>query len=376
MYERPINYQIQWASAGTPLVPSIEKIRNGWNGNEKPLVQHMNWILNRIDGAIGYFLQGAAEWGSEVDYPAGKLVAFEGGLYRSKLENKNKPISNTEYWEAAFFATTDGNSLAEEIRKIKEVDGYLTKYLTVSNPVTTARMVAGSYQASSGLGLSTSYNMGYSFDGYETTGMYLNGTTLTFRVGGVTRLLIPSAIPPTNDKTLNVATTEWVQRLIDEKIGNIDITANRLPIGSIFLSVNEQNPNATLGYGTWVRFSEGRVLVGKSTNLTDPEWTKTTYSQYGENKVVLEAGNTPAHRHYSVKASWGGYSDLNETNIVTTSAHRTEKDYKGYVAGGVPSSFEPEWGLTSNPIGTVNGVASGHNNVQPSLVVNIWRRTA
>lgn len=35
-----------------------------------------------------------------------------------------------------------------------------------------------------------------------------------------------------------------------------------LPIGAIFLSIDSTNPATTLGYGTWVAFGEGKVLLG------------------------------------------------------------------------------------------------------------------
>lgn len=366
MYNRPINYQVQWASAGTPLVPTFEKIRNGWTGNEKPLVQHMNWILNRIDGAIGYFLQGAADWGPEVDYPAGKLISYEGELYRSlqtvpasaKIE-----ITNTEYWEPAYFSTGSGESLAEEIRKIKEEDGYLSKYLKISDPVTPARMKAGSYQADRGVASENSFNMGYSFSGYNTTGMFLNNTTLTFTVGSNTRLTIPASVPTLEDKSTNVATTDWVQRLIESKIGEIDITANRLPVGSIYISINNQNPNATLGYGTWVRFAQGQVIVGVSDEVSDPSWTKQVLNEFGEYNVQLTTDQMPAHYH--------GYpSDVNLKKHFELELYNDVKSrYDAY------STANNEY-LSGNYRTTTEGNSQAHNNTQPSITAFIWRRTA
>jgi hypothetical protein len=35
-----------------------------------------------------------------------------------------------------------------------------------------------------------------------------------------------------------------------------------LPVGTIFISVSSTNPATSLGYGTWVAFGAGRVLVG------------------------------------------------------------------------------------------------------------------
>lgn len=348
MYDRPINYEIQWGQSGNayPLTP--EKIKSGWNGNEKPMVEHMNWLLNRIDGAIGYFLQGVVHWGAETEYKQGEIINHEGSLYRCIKQSKGYGVDNTEYWEPAFLTYNQGLDLSEEIRKIKEVDGYLDKYLKVSNPVTTARMYAGSFEANVGLSTVSSFNFGYSFSGYNTTGMYLNGTTLTFRIGGATKLTIPAADPTLEDRTSSVATTEWVQRLIDQKIGSIDITANRLPVGSVFITVSEANPAGILGYGTWVRFAEGEVIVGRSTNSAHPAWTKTTFSRYGAFTHQLTIAELPSHTHRV-----GGY---------------------GGTSGGGGAAAGHDRGDISTTRAT--GENQPHNNVQPSIVANIWRRTA
>ena len=41
------------------------------------------------------------------------------------------------------------------------------------------------------------------------------------------------------------------------------------PVGAVFISVDSTNPATTLGYGTWVAFGAGRVLVGLDTGDTD-----------------------------------------------------------------------------------------------------------
>ena len=41
------------------------------------------------------------------------------------------------------------------------------------------------------------------------------------------------------------------------------------PIGFIFISVDPTNPATSLGYGTWVAFGAGRVLVGLDSGDAD-----------------------------------------------------------------------------------------------------------
>lgn len=369
MYNRPINYDIQWGekSNARPITP--EKIKTGWMGNEKPMVEHMNWILNRIDHAIGYFMQGV-RWGAEVTYPANEIVNHNGVLYKAKKTSKGFPVTNAEYWEPAFYSQSGGLSLADEINKIKNTDGYLSKYLKISAPVTTARIEAGSFQANVGLATGSSFNMGYSFKGYATTGMYLNGTTLTMRVNGATKLSIPLADPSLTDRTTNVATTDWVQRLIDQKIGNIDMTANRLAVGSIFMTVSLQNPKDLLGYGTWVRFAEGKVIVGLSTVSSHPQWTKTVLSDAGTYEHQLSFAEMPSHKH-GFKASHenGGKCDTEGYPQVDLSGPHVDHHHLQ------PDASWMRRDGSGNPLSSSGG-DKPHNNVQPSIVANIWRRTA
>ena len=52
---------------------------------------------------------------------------------------------------------------------------------------------------------------------------------------------------------------------IDKYIRNRMVQSNTLyPVGSIFISVDPTNPTITLGFGTWVAFGAGRVLVGRN----------------------------------------------------------------------------------------------------------------
>jgi len=41
------------------------------------------------------------------------------------------------------------------------------------------------------------------------------------------------------------------------------------PVNSVFISVVDTNPSNLLGYGTWVTFGTGRVIVGVDTGQTE-----------------------------------------------------------------------------------------------------------
>ena len=62
------------------------------------------------------------------------------------------------------------------------------------------------------------------------------------------------------------------------------------PVGSVFIAVNNTNPNELLGYGTWTLISQGRMIMG----ATEGE-TKT--STGGSMSKTITAANLPSHSH-------------------------------------------------------------------------------
>lgn len=114
------------------------------------------------------------------------------------------------------------------------------------------------------------------------------------------------------------------------------------PIGSIYMSVNNVNPQTLFG-GGWQKI-EGRFLLGSSSSYA-------LGNEGGEATHLLTVNEMPKHNH-SVKSVGGGIGTF--TSMPPT-ADRKEPSYANDqdVGGGQP-----------------------HNNMPPYLVVNIWKRTA
>src|SRR5574344_3064635 len=159
MYSVPVNYQYQWGSGGNTSPVPLEKIRTGWFGTEKPLVEQMNWLFNRLDGAIGYLLQGA-RWLPDLQYPSGSFTNYNGVLYRAKLDTLGNVPDQLDHWELAYASYSDFTNLDDRIKKIIGEDGYLEHYLKVSDPRTPNRVHGGSFSAGAGRATSTIYNVG------------------------------------------------------------------------------------------------------------------------------------------------------------------------------------------------------------------------
>ncbi|MCH7295477.1 phage baseplate protein [Acinetobacter higginsii] len=123
---------------------------------------------------------------------------------------------------------------------------------------------------------------------------------------------------------------------------------SKLPVGSIYLTLDATNPSDLLDYGTWTLVAQGKAIVGLSNSISDPAWTKILGGSYGSYDVALTADQNGKHNHGI------GYS----TNI----------NGQGTIDGG--SS-----GVTGTNQTDFSGEGDPHNNVQPSMVFAIWRRT-
>ena len=124
------------------------------------------------------------------------------------------------------------------------------------------------------------------------------------------------------------------------------------PVGAVYITYNNNNPGKFLG-GTWVRFGEGRTLIGEGTgNDGSTSMSFTTNSTGGEYKHKLTIDEMPSHNHQY-------YSPVVQ-KVAASSSGSTYGNYnKQYL------------------IGTDYAGGDGyHNNVQPYITVYFWRRTA
>ena len=147
------------------------------------------------------------------------------------------------------------------------------------------------------------------------------------------------------DGTPLVGSTDWNA----DHIGLLDAV---YPVGAVYISVVSTSP-ATLFGGTWAAFAAGRVLVGIDAGDTDFDVVEETG---GAKTHTLIAAEMPAHVHRMRR------------NATTT--------------GGLSGLTTAPDTSSSNPadLGTLDTGAAGgdgaHNNLQPYIVVYMWKRTA
>lgn len=133
------------------------------------------------------------------------------------------------------------------------------------------------------------------------------------------------------------------------------------PVGAVYITYNNNNPGKFLG-GTWVRFGEGRTLIGEGTGNDG-----STSMSFTANSTDGKYKNT----HYHVTSfGWDGdYFYAGRPDGAANNAYdRTSVIPNGY--GIQTSSFisrQVRLNWTDNR--TID-------NVQPYIVVYFWRRTA
>lgn len=98
------------------------------------------------------------------------------------------------------------------------------------------------------------------------------------------------------------------------------------PIGSIFITVSNQNPEALIG-GKWKRIGEGRCLVG----VSDARGI-TLRKEGGSTSVTLSNSNIPSHDHsINISGNTSSVGDHTHTARDTTSYVKMDEDnHNGY----------------------------------------------
>jgi hypothetical protein len=152
----------------------------------------------------------------------------------------------------------------------------------------------------------------------------------------------PTAATTTN--TTQLATTAFVQQEITANAPDLSVL---YPVGSVYINAAvSTNPGTLLGFGTWAAFGAGRVLVGLDAGDVDFDTVEETG---GAKTHTLTINEMPSHTH---------------THL------------------GLPASTSLQFGNPQDDFGGGNnstGATGGgqpHNNLQPYIVVYMWKRTA
>jgi len=172
----------------------------------------------------------------------------------------------------------------------------------------------------------------------------------------------PTAAAGTN--TTQIATTAFVTTGLQAAY----------PVGSIYLSTVATNPNTLFGFGTWVAFGQGRMLISQN-------GTYTAGSTGGSATTTLVEANLPSHSHsatttisdpgHNHSTTWNNINDFNQGSN-SPGAEASPDDTQGTFS--ITSNNNTTGITASTSIGNT-GSGTAATTISPYISVYMWNRT-
>ena len=125
----------------------------------------------------------------------------------------------------------------------------------------------------------------------------------------------------------------------------INILQQVYPVGAIYISTVNTNPNLLFGFGTWEAI-EDRFLLGASA-------TYVAGTTGGETSHILTVDEMPSHSHTFLRHQFDRNDGDNGTDVY-----------------GANNKTLPQVNATTD----ATGGGQAHNNMPPYLVVYMWKR--
>lgn len=160
------------------------------------------------------------------------------------------------------------------------------------------------------------------------------------------------------------------------ELKTLSASAFQTPINRlVFIDGDNRNPAIIYGYGTWVPYGQGRVLIGSGVGIDANGVSKT----------------------FAAGATGGEYEHQISNSEMTNHVHQYSDDYffeNSGSLGGVPAASKRNVGFINGGVGVgdtdadnntmvftnKNTASAGGNQamniMQPFITLNIWRRTA
>jgi hypothetical protein len=172
----------------------------------------------------------------------------------------------------------------------------------------------------------------------------------------------PTATLGTN--TTQLSTTAFVQAAIAAAKQAL------YPVGSIYINSGvTTNPTTLLGFGTWVAFGAGRVMVG----LNGSDTLFDALEETGGSKDAVVVAHTHTGSTNTTGAHTHGLSQLDVNTGVLGRNGFADRALGGSDSGYITDSA----GDHSHTFTTASTGSSGTNaNLQPYITVAMWKRTA
>lgn len=179
---------------------------------------------------------------------------------------------------------------------------------------------------------------------------------------------VPTASAGTN--TTQIATTAFVTAALSAVY----------PVGSIYINASvSTNPATLLGFGTWTEFGAGKVIVG----LDSADALFDTLEETGGSKNAINVSHTHTTT-VSTTSLTGAITGISESFNNSGSASGVFTKQTGYGItvtpvqndGGDGGQATLDASHTHTVTNSTEGSSATNANVQPFIVVKMWKRTA
>ena len=146
------------------------------------------------------------------------------------------------------------------------------------------------------------------------------------------------------------------------------------PVGSIYINAaSSTNPSTLLGFGTWTEFGAGKVMVGIDSGdalfdtLEETGGSKDTITVAHTHTISGTSNSVGDHQH--IIGIQGGNGSVNNANSLVGDPGQRQLGPR-YTEGAGAHSH------TISGTADSTGSSATNANVQPFIVVKMWKRTA
>ena len=196
--------------------------------------------------------------------------------------------------------------------------------------------------------------------------------------GTVPDARFPATLPALNGSAL----TNINASNVSGSGANLTTLTAAYPVGSIYMNILPDNANTLLGFGTWVRFGEGRMLVSQDSGDSD---FNTGQETGGAKTHTLSEAQLPEHKHFlfsNYSMNGNAFSDWARRFNVDTGNGKNDSAAVEYYQASGSDDFKYSMAFDRNNAeptvyksGKV-GSGSSVNHMNPYIVVYMWKRTA